>query len=86
MDIGRTILAVKGDRAGRPWVIFWGDWLRCVDIPKCAPPLPLGNVGGIYHVHRFDLRGKLLLPSCVRWPGLLVVVIALRPLLLAFGT
>ena len=47
--------------------------------------LPLGDVGSIYHVHRFDLRGKLLLPPCVRWTGLLVIVLTLRPLLLVFG-
>ena len=38
-----------------------------------------------YHVHRFDLRGKLLLPPCVRWTGLLVIVLTLRPLLFVLG-
>ena len=45
---------------------------------------PLGNMGCIYHVHRFHLGRKFLLSSCVRRPGLLVVV-AMQPLFLVFG-
>ena len=64
---------------------FWGDWLHRVDVPEHALALPLGDVGSIYHVHHFDLRGKLLLSPCVRLPGLLVIVLALRPFLLVLG-
>ena len=69
----------------RPWIKFWGDWLYRVDVPERTLALPLGDVGGVYHVHRFDLRGKLLLSPCVRRPGLPVVVFALRSLILVFG-
>ena len=47
-------------------------------------PFPLGNMGFVYHVHRFHLWRKLLLSSCVRRPGLLLVV-AMQPLFLVFG-
>ena len=40
-------------------------------------------MGGVYHVHCFDLRGEFLLSSYVRWPGLLVVI-AMQPLFLVF--
>ena len=36
-------------------------------------------------VHRFNLTGGLVLSPCVRWTGLLIVILALRPLLLVFG-
>ena len=39
----------------------------------------------IYHIHRFYLRGKLLLSPCVRLTKLLVLVVAWRPLSLMFG-
>ena len=84
-DTGRMVPAIESDRAGRPWVKFWGDWLHHVDVPERTLPLPLGDMGSVYHVHRFDLRGKLLLSPCVRWPGLLVFILALRPLLLVLG-
>ena len=77
MDTGRVVPTIESDRAQRPLVEFWGDWMYRVDVPKRTLALPLGDVGGIYHVHRFDLRGKLLLSPCVRLPGLLVVVLAL---------
>ena len=81
-DTGQMVPAIKGDRAGRPWVEFWGDWLYRIDVPERVLVLPLGDMGTVYHVHRFDLRGKLLLSPCVRWTGLLIVVLTLRPLLL----
>ena len=83
-DTGRMISAIKSDRTGRPWIEFWGDWLHCIDVHECALAFPLGDVGSVYHIHRFDLRGKLLLSPCDRWTGLLVVILALRPLLLLF--
>ena len=47
-------------------------------------PLPFGDVGGVYHVHRPHLWGKTLLSIVVRRPGLLVVI-AMQPLFLVFG-
>ena len=41
-------------------------------------------MGCIYHVRRFHLGRKFLLSSCVRWPGL-VLVVAMQPLFLVFG-
>ena len=84
-DTGRMVPAIEGDRKGGPWVELWGDWLYRIDVPERAIALPLGDMGSIYHVHYFDLRGELLLSPCVRWTGLLVVVLALRPLLFVFG-
>ena len=84
-DTGRMVPAIEGDRTRGPWIEFWGDWLYRIDVPERALALPLGDVCSIYHVHRFDLRGKLLLSPCVRWPGFLVIVLALRSLLLVFG-
>ena len=84
-DTGRMVPAIESDRTGRPWVELWGDWLHRIDIPERALAFPLGDVGSVYHVHRFDLRGKLLLSPCVWWLGLLVVFLALRSLILAFG-
>ena len=84
-DAGRMVPVIESDRAGRPWVEFWGDWLYRIDVPERAFVLPLGDVGSVYHVHRFDLRGKPLLSPCVRWTGLLIIGLALRPLLLVFG-
>ena len=73
--------AVESDRTGRPWVELWGDWLHRVDVPERAFALPLGDMGSVYHVHYFNLGRELLLSSCVRRTGLLVIVLALRPLL-----
>ena len=84
-DTGRMVPAIKGDRAGRPWVELCGDWLHRIDVPEHALALPLGDMGSVYHVHRFDLRGNLVMSPCVRWTGLLVIVLALRPLLLVLG-
>ena len=41
-------------------------------------------MGCVYHVHRFHLGRKFLLSSCVRRPGLLLVV-TMQPLFLVFG-
>ena len=41
-------------------------------------------MGSIYHIYHFYLGRKFLLSSCVRRPGLLVVI-AMQPLFLAFG-
>ena len=76
---------IEGDRTGGPWFELWGDWLHRVEIPECTLALPLGDMGSVYHVHRFDLGRKLLLSPCVRWPGFLAIVLALRPLLLVLG-
>ena len=77
-DTGRMVRAIEGDQTGGPWVELWGDWLHRVDVPECTPSLPLGDMGGVYHVHRFNLGGGgFLMSPCVRWPGLLVVVLAL---------
>ena len=78
------VSVIESDRTRRPWVEIWGDWLYCIDVPKRALVLPLGDMGSVYHVHCFNLGGLLLSP-CVRWTGLLVIVLALRPLLLVFG-
>ena len=84
-DTGRMVPAVEGDRTGGPWVELWRDWLHRIDVPECALAFPLGDVGSIYHVHHFDLRGKFLLSPCVRRTGLLVIVLTWRPLLLILG-
>ena len=49
-----------------------------------ALPLPFGDVGCVYHVHRLHLWGKTLLSIVVRRPGLLVVV-AMQPLVFIVG-
>ena len=69
--------AIKSDRTGRPWVELWGDWLHRVDVPECKLALPLGDMGDVYHIHRFDFGGKFLLPPSVRPPGLFVLVLTL---------
>src|SRR3990170_3527745 len=84
-NTGRMVPAIEGDRAGRPWVELWGDWLHRVDVPERSFALPFGDMSGVYHVHHFNLGRELLLSSCVRWAGLLVIVLALRPLILVFG-
>ena len=47
--------------------------------------LHLGDVSRVYHIYRFDLGGKLLLPPCVQWVRLFIVVLAGRPYPLVFG-
>ena len=79
-DTGRMVPAIEGDRTGRPCVELWGDWLYRVDVPERTLALPRGYVGSVYHVHRFDLRGKLLLSPFVWLPGLFVIILALRSL------
>ena len=41
-------------------------------------------MGCLYHGHRFHLWREPLLSSCVRWPGLLLVI-AMQPLVPIFG-
>ena len=41
-------------------------------------------MGCVYHIHRFHLGREFLLSSCVRRPGLLVII-AMQPLFLVFG-
>ena len=84
-DTGRMFPAIKGDRAGRPWIEFRGDWLYRIDVPERSFAPPLGDMCSIYHAHHFNLRGKLLLSPCVGGTGLLVVVFALRSLILVFS-
>ena len=83
-DTGRMVPAIEGDWIGGPWIEFWGDWLHRVDVPECMLALLPEDMGGVYHVHRFDL-GEISSFPCVRWSGFLVIVIALRPFLLILG-
>ena len=83
-DTGRMVPAIEGDRAGRPWVEFWGDWLYRIDVPERAFALPLGDMGNVYHLTVLTWGGLLLSP-CVRRTGLLVIVLTLRPLLFVLG-
>ena len=85
MNAGRMVPTIEGDRTGGPWVQFWGDWLYRIDVPERTLALPLGDMGSVYHVHRFDLRGKLLLSPCVRLPWLFVIGLALRSLFPILG-
>ena len=85
MNTGRMVPVIEGDRAGRPWVELWGDWLHRIDVPERAFALPLGDMGSVYHVHCFNLGGGTSSDPFVRWPGLRVIVLALRPLLLVLG-
>ena len=62
MDTGRMVPAIKSGRTGQPWVELWGDWLHSVDVPERALALPLGDVGSVYHVHRFNLGTEEVSP------------------------
>src|SRR4051812_20379627 len=84
-DTGPMVPAIESGRTGRPWVELLGDWLHQVDVPKRTFVLPLGDMGGVYHVHYFNLGWGLLLSPCVRGTGLLVIVLTLQPLLLVLG-
>ena len=84
-DASGMVPSIKGDRAGGPWVELWGDWLQCIDVLEGMLPLPFGDVGRVYHVHRPHLRREALLSSVVRRPGLLLVI-ATQPLVSSFGT
>ena len=79
------ISAIEGDRERRPRIEFWGDGLYRVDVPTCSLTLPFGDVCSVYHVHRFDLRGKFLLPPSAQLPGLLIIILALRFPFLVFA-
>ena len=83
-DAGGVVPSVKSDRAGGPWVELWGDWLQRIYVPERTLPLPLGDVGCVYHVHRPHLWGEPLLSSGVRLPGLFLVI-AMQPLVIVFG-
>ena len=72
-DAGWMISAIEGDRERRPQIEFWGDWLYRVDIPERSLALPFGDVCSIYHIHRFDSRGKLFLSSSVRLARVILV-------------
>ena len=83
-DTSGVVPAIKGDRTGGPRVELWGDWLQRIYVPERTLPLPLGDVGCVYHVHRPHLWGKPLLSSGVRLPGLFLVI-AMWPLIFVFG-
>ncbi len=83
-DTSGVVPAIEGDRTGGPRVELWGDWLQHIYVPERTLPLPLGDVGCVYHVHCPHLRGKALLSSSVRLPGFLLII-AMRPLVLVFG-
>ena len=69
-DTGRMVPAIKSDRTRRPWVELWGDYLHRVDVPERALAFPLGDVGSVYHVHRFDLGGNFFCPPVSGGRGL----------------
>ena len=76
--------AIKSDRIGGPWVELWGDWLQRIYVPESMLPLPLGDVGCVYHVHHPHLWGDTLLSSIVRRSGPFLVI-AMQPLVIVFG-
>ena len=61
-DTSGMVPAIEGDRIGGPWVELWGDWLQRTYVPERTLPLPLGDVGCVYHVHRPHLWGKPFCP------------------------
>ena len=73
-DAGGMVPSIESDRAGGPWVEFWGDWLQRIDVLESMLPLPFGDVGCLYHIHRPNLWGKSLLSFVVRQPGPLLVI------------
>ena len=83
-NIGRMVPAIESDWIGGPWDELWGDWLQHIYVPERMLPLPLGDVGCVYLVHRPHLWGKPLLSSGVWLPGLLLVI-TMWPLVLVFG-
>ena len=84
MNASGVVPSIKSDRAAGPWDELCGDWLQRIYVPECTLPLPLGDVGCVYHVHRPHLWGKTLLSTVVRRPGLLLVI-AMQPLVTALG-
>ena len=61
----RVIPAIKGDRAGRPWVELGGDGLDGIDISECVFVLPLWDMSDIDHVHCFDHQVEISsVPPC----------------------
>ena len=83
-DTSGVVPTIEGDRTGGSRVELWGDWLQRIYVPERTLPLPLGDVGCVYHVHRPHLWGKTLLSIVVRRPGLFLVV-AMQPLVIVFG-
>ena len=83
-DAGGVVPSVKSDRAEGPWIELRGNWLHRVYIPECTLPLPCGYVLCVYHVHHPHLWGETLLSSIFRRSGLFLVI-AIRPLLVAFN-
>ena len=83
-DTSGVVPVIKGGRTRGPRVELWGDWLQHIYVPERTLPLLLGDVGCVYHVHRPHLRGKPLMSSGVRLPGLLLII-AMWPLVLVFG-
>ena len=73
-DASGVVPSIKSDRAGGPWVELWGDWLQRIDVLESMLPLPFGDVGCVYLVHRLNLRGESLMSSIVRRPGLFLVI------------
>ena len=84
MDTSRMITAIKGDRAGRPWIEFGGDKLYGIQVSECVFAFPLWDMSDINHVHYFDLRWKFLLSPRVRLARF-ILVFTLRSLLHVFG-
>ena len=84
MDASGMVPAIESDRTGGPWVELWGDWLQRIYVPERTLPLPLGDVGCVYHVHRPHLWGEPLLSYGVWLPGLFLVI-AMWPLIFVFG-
>ena len=83
-DASGVVPSIKSDRAGGPWVELWGDWLQRIDVLESTLPLPFGDMGCVYHVHRPPLWEETLLSSIVRRLGL-VLVIAMQPLVTVVG-
>ena len=67
MDTGRMLPAIESDRAGRPWVELWSDWLHRVDVPE---RVRLRSLFGIWVVYiMFTIltwgRGDFFCPLCL---------------------
>src|ERR687897_651971 len=61
-DTSGVVPAIEGDRTGGPRVELWGDWLQRIYVPERTIPLPLGDMGCVYHVHRPHYGGNLFCP------------------------
>src|SRR4051812_17695307 len=59
------------------------SWLYRIDVRERAFALPLGDMSNVYHVQILTWGGGgFLLSPCVRWTGLVIVILTWRPLLL----